>query len=107
MRLFIRFDLFVDADLPLAGERTKGDGSWTFRQNFTGWWSTYTFLTVLLLDTIQFLRLVINLSCLDILKDDILKKDMVWMRSVHPNGYTVERSAYFLPILKRMTHSNR
>ncbi|EIM84006.1 nmrA-family protein [Stereum hirsutum FP-91666 SS1] len=59
------FDLFIDADLPLAGERKKGDGSWTFRQNFSGWWNVF--------------------------KDDLLKKDMTWLRDVHPNGYTVAR----------------
>lgn len=31
-------------------------------------------------------------SCPDIYKDDILQKDMSWIRAVHPNGYTVERS---------------
>lgn len=41
----IRFDLFIDADLPLAGERKKGDGSWTFRQNFSGWWSASLFVS--------------------------------------------------------------
>ncbi|EIM84014.1 NAD-P-binding protein [Stereum hirsutum FP-91666 SS1] len=58
-------DLFLDPDQPVAADRVKGDGTTTFRQNFTGWWNIY--------------------------KDDILQKDMSWIRAVHPNGYTVER----------------
>lgn len=34
-------DLFLDPDQPVAADRVKGDGTTTFRQNFTGWWSTY------------------------------------------------------------------
>lgn len=37
-------------DDPIANERLKGDGSTTFRQNFTAWWALY--------------------------RDDIIKRDM-------------------------------
>jgi hypothetical protein len=43
----------------------KGDGSTTIRQNFSG--------------------------SLNLYKDDIIKRDTEWIRSIHPNSYTVER----------------
>lgn len=51
----IRFDLFIDADLPLAGERKKGDGSWTFRQNFSGWWSALIVLFPFVVQCLTFM----------------------------------------------------
>ncbi|KAI0925512.1 hypothetical protein AcV5_008229 [Taiwanofungus camphoratus] len=51
-------------DLPIANERSAGDGSTTWRQNFAGWWALW--------------------------HDDIVKRDIGWIRSVNPNGYTLE-----------------
>lgn len=51
-------------DYPVANERPKGDGSTTWRQNFTAWWSLY--------------------------RDDIIKRDIEWIRRVNPNGHTLE-----------------
>ncbi|KAI0317846.1 NAD-P-binding protein [Amylostereum chailletii] len=59
------FTNLVDADMPVAyGEKVKGDGSTTWRKNFTGWWSSW--------------------------KDDVVKRDMEWMRKINPNGDTLE-----------------
>ncbi|KAJ6612836.1 NAD(P)-binding protein [Mycena sp. CBHHK59/15] len=49
---------------PAANERERGDGSVTIRENFSAFWR--------------------------VLRDDIIKKDMAWIRSVHPTGYTLE-----------------
>ncbi|KAF7340370.1 NmrA-like family domain-containing protein 1 [Mycena venus] len=61
------FDVFDPEwlDAPVASDKKKGDGSKTIRQNFQA------FLTVL--------------------RDDIVDKDMGWIRSVHPGTYTLER----------------
>ncbi|KAJ7082824.1 NAD(P)-binding protein [Mycena crocata] len=61
------FDLF-DAEkmaAPVANELRRGDGSTTLRENFTRFWS--------------------------VMRDDIIDKDMEWIRSVHPGTYTLER----------------
>ncbi|KAI0311729.1 NAD-P-binding protein, partial [Amylostereum chailletii] len=61
------FANFRDPDAPLAAaEKKKGDGSTTWRENFSGWWATY--------------------------RDDVLAptKDLAWSRRVHPNGHTLE-----------------
>jgi hypothetical protein len=52
-------------DAPLASDKRRGDGSKTVGDNFKA-----------------FLR---------VLRDDIVDKDMEWIRSVHPGTYTVER----------------
>ncbi|KAI0317553.1 NAD-P-binding protein [Amylostereum chailletii] len=58
------FTNLVDPDIPVAsGERTKGDGSTTWKQNFSGWWSAYA--------------------------DDLVTRDMEWVRKVNPNGHTL------------------
>lgn len=54
-----------DADAPVAvGEHQKGDGSTTWGEDFSGWWWTY--------------------------RDNVLKRDMDWIRSVHPKLQTLE-----------------
>ncbi|KAJ7250155.1 NAD(P)-binding protein [Mycena haematopus] len=52
-------------DAPVASDKKRGDGSKTIRENFAA-----------------FMR---------VLRDDIVDKDMDWIRSVHPGTYTVER----------------
>ena len=59
------FANFNNTDRPIANEREQGDGSTTWRQNFTGWWRMW--------------------------RDDLLPRDMEWVRSVHPNAMTLER----------------
>lgn len=54
---------FKDPEITVAYERTPGDGL-TWRQNFSGWWAAF--------------------------RDDILKRDMKWIREVNPNGHTLE-----------------
>ncbi|KAI0317730.1 NAD-P-binding protein [Amylostereum chailletii] len=59
------FTNLVDADIPIAsGEKAKGDGSTTWRKNFTGWWAAW--------------------------KEDVVTRDMEWVRKVHPEGHTLE-----------------
>ncbi|OBZ66191.1 NmrA-like family domain-containing protein 1 [Grifola frondosa] len=53
-----------DTDRPVANERPRGDGSTTWRQNFTGFWSLW--------------------------HDDVIKRNMEWIRSINPNGHTLE-----------------
>ncbi|KAJ7474239.1 NAD-P-binding protein [Mycena latifolia] len=57
------FDDGVDG--PVASDKTKGDGSRTIRENFSAFWR--------------------------ILRDDVVQKDMEWIRRVHPGTYTLER----------------
>ncbi|KAJ7172901.1 hypothetical protein C8R43DRAFT_842573, partial [Mycena crocata] len=52
-------------DEPIASDKTKGDGSRTIRDNFSAFWR--------------------------ILRDDVVQKDMDWIRKVHPGTYTLER----------------
>ncbi|KAA1467630.1 NAD-P-binding protein [Dentipellis sp. KUC8613] len=60
------FSYFKNADIkPVANERPDGDGSTSWKKNFTGWWAMF--------------------------RDDVLKRDMAWIRSVNPNGFTLER----------------
>lgn len=59
------FKNFNRADGPIANERAYGDGSTTWRQNFTGWWAMW--------------------------QNDLLKRDMEWIRKIHPNVTTLER----------------
>ena len=58
------FANFNNTDLPIANERQKGDGSTTWRQNFTGFWSQW--------------------------RDDVITRDWECLRKVNPNGYTLE-----------------
>jgi len=52
-------------DAPIANERGRdNDGSTTWGENFTGWWAAF--------------------------RDDILKRDIDWIRSIHPKVHTVE-----------------
>ncbi|KAF8188182.1 NAD-P-binding protein [Mycena galopus ATCC 62051] len=52
-------------DGPIASDKKKGDGSTTLRENFGAFYR--------------------------VLRDDIVDKDMEWIRSVHPGTYTLER----------------
>lgn len=57
---------FLNVDEPIARNFKKGDaGAITFRKNFSAWWATF--------------------------RDDKVKRDMAWIRRVHPNAYTVEK----------------
>lgn len=58
------FSHIPGANLPVAAERKAGDGSTTWKQNFSGWWSLF--------------------------RDDVLKRDMEWIRTVHPHVGTLE-----------------
>lgn len=59
------FDLFEGVDNPLANEKgSSGDGSITWKENFKGWWALW--------------------------RDDMVKRDMDWVKSINPNGHTVE-----------------
>ncbi|KAI0247475.1 hypothetical protein BJV78DRAFT_1133251, partial [Lactifluus subvellereus] len=51
-----------NSDRPVA---IQGGAKSTFRQNFYGWWSAF--------------------------RDDVIKRDMDWIRKVHPNGYTLDK----------------
>jgi len=55
------FDYFKNADAPVAPEAPEG---MTFRQNFTGFWNGW--------------------------KDDIVHRDMEWLKSTHPGLRSVE-----------------
>ncbi|KAJ7802051.1 NAD(P)-binding protein [Mycena olivaceomarginata] len=50
---------------PVASDKTRGDGSRTIRDNFSAFWR--------------------------VLRDDIVQKDMDWIRRTHPGTYTLER----------------
>ena len=56
---------FVNVDEPNVYNRQTGDGSTTFRQNFTAFWYVW--------------------------RDEIVKRDMDWVRMVHPNVQTIEK----------------
>ncbi|KZT02264.1 NAD(P)-binding protein [Laetiporus sulphureus 93-53] len=58
------FDLYENADRPVSNEEKVGEGSITWRQNFSGWYSLW--------------------------RDDIVKRDVEWIRKVHPTGHTLE-----------------
>jgi len=55
---------FTHIDGPVASEKKEGDGSTTVRQNFSSFWRLY--------------------------RDDIIQRDVEWLRRVHPKGKTVE-----------------
>ncbi|KAH9928431.1 NAD(P)-binding protein [Amylocystis lapponica] len=58
------FANFEGVDKPVANERQDGDGSTTWRSNFSGWWALW--------------------------RDDIIKRDMEWVRRINPRGHTLE-----------------
>ncbi|KAH9857291.1 NAD-P-binding protein [Lenzites betulinus] len=58
------FGNILRTEHPVANERSFGDGSTTWRQNFTGFWSQW--------------------------RDDVITRDFGWLRKVNPNGYTLE-----------------
>jgi len=55
---------FTNVDRPIANERQYGDGSTTVKQNFSAFWRMW--------------------------RDDIVKRDMEWVRSINSKGYTLE-----------------
>ncbi|EJF64803.1 NAD(P)-binding protein [Dichomitus squalens] len=57
------YENFEGVDDPVANERDN-DGSTTWRENFSGWWALW--------------------------RDDMVRRDMAWVRSVHPNCHTLE-----------------
>jgi len=56
------FDTFNNPDIPVANSLSGGT---TFRQNFSGFWSVW--------------------------RDDIIARDMEWIKSVHPRTVTLEQ----------------
>jgi len=58
------FANFDGVDRPVANERPDGDGSTTWRRNFSGWWALW--------------------------RDDVIRRDMEWIRRIHPQGHTLE-----------------
>ncbi|KAJ7139201.1 NAD(P)-binding protein [Mycena epipterygia] len=50
---------------PVASYNTRGDGSLTIRDNFSAFWR--------------------------VLRDDVVQKDIDWIRGVHPGTYTLQR----------------
>ena len=58
-------DCFYNTDIPIAGERTKGDGTTTWKENFRKWYQMYG--------------------------DDLPKKDMDWVRSINPGTLSLEK----------------
>lgn len=52
------------ADRPVANEKKEGDGSTTIRTSFSGFFCNW--------------------------RDDIVSRDMEWVRRVHPKGFTLE-----------------
>ena len=58
------FGNFDGVDDPVANER-KVDGSTSWRQNFSAWWALW--------------------------RDDVISRDMTWVRKVHPGALTLER----------------
>ncbi|PSS36775.1 hypothetical protein PHLCEN_2v1406 [Hermanssonia centrifuga] len=58
------FANFDGVDKPVANEREDGDGSTSWRQNFTGWWALW--------------------------RDDVITRDMEWIRRINPQGHTLE-----------------
>lgn len=64
------FANFTGVDDPVANEKRIGDADsekerhTTWRTNFSGWWALY--------------------------RDDLIKRDMKWIRSVNPGGHTLE-----------------
>ncbi|KAI9060817.1 NAD-P-binding protein [Trametes sanguinea] len=60
------FGLWVqdDINMPLANEKKAPDGSTTWKENFTAWWSQY--------------------------RDDLIKRDWKWLREFNPKGHTLE-----------------
>jgi hypothetical protein len=57
------FSKMQNVDKPVAIEGEPGSTSW--KENFTGWWNAY--------------------------RDDLLQRDMDWIRKLNPNGLTLER----------------
>ncbi|KAJ7159518.1 NAD-P-binding protein [Mycena filopes] len=61
---FANFDA-EQLEEPIANEKKRGDGSKTIRENSAAFWR--------------------------LLRDDVIHKDMEWIRGIHPGTYTLER----------------
>ncbi|GJE88782.1 NmrA/HSCARG family protein [Phanerochaete sordida] len=59
------FRYWKNTEYPIASERALGDGSTTWRENFTAFWNLY--------------------------RDDVITRDMEWIRRVNPNGMTLDK----------------
>lgn len=57
------FSKMQNVDKPVAAEGEPGSTSW--KENFTGWWNAY--------------------------RDDLVQRDMDWIRRVNPSGLTLEQ----------------
>lgn len=55
---------FTNTEYPVASNQKLGDGTTTWKENFRKWWNMYN--------------------------DDIFKRDMDWVRSIHPNVKSLE-----------------
>lgn len=58
------FECMQGHERPIANEKTTGDGSTTIRQSFSGFWALW--------------------------RDDIVKRDLDWIRSVHKKTLSLE-----------------
>lgn len=77
------FENFTDVDKPVANEKEDGDESTTIRQNFSSFWRQW--------------------------RDDIISRDIRWIRSVHPQTATVEswmRSTHYTGEVNRSLLKN-
>ncbi|PCH44687.1 NAD(P)-binding protein [Wolfiporia cocos MD-104 SS10] len=59
------FGLFRKADRPFAGTPSIGEGPITWQENFSAWWAMG--------------------------RDNLLPRDLEWVRRIHPGAYTLER----------------
>jgi len=58
------FENFTNVDKPVANEKERGDGSTTIKQNFSSFWRQW--------------------------RDDIISRDMKWIKTVHPQTASLE-----------------
>lgn len=58
------FNCISGTERPVANEKKEGDGTMTIRQSFSGFFSMW--------------------------RDDVVTRDMKWVKSVYPKGHTLE-----------------
>ena len=58
------FRNWLRTDMPVANERSPGDGTLTWQENFTAFWSMW--------------------------RDDLITRDWEWLKKTNPKGYTLE-----------------
>ena len=58
------FRNWLRTDMPVANERSPGDGTLSWQENFTAFWSMW--------------------------RDDLITRDWKWLRKTNPKGYTLE-----------------